>query len=408
MEVTMRVKWGKRMSLILALNALLLIVVLVRNEVGTAAYKTRKRMASHGCAYESERVNINPTALEIQCVGTDQNQAEDLFCMERPKYLPNFKNPCWYAKEDGKLRLKCVPYYHILGVAKSSTSDLAHRIRAHKDVLPCNDCLGEKESFYWSRRRYGYEYSMEERPPCNFSCLQHMFSKAAQRIEKTATRTGYHNLITGDGTPSDFSDFRGWPKIPQNAGLEKPVVLTPHLMRHVYTDPKFILILRNPTDRLYSDYMMMYGRSAADFHEAARQSIQVEENCMKNHTVEQCLYSLDIGKRLRTRIFLGCYSVYMREWLKVFPREQFLILRTEDHDKDPKARLRTVYNYLKLNYTEAWLSSIAKLGHRRVSNRKLKKGPMLEKTRVLLDNFYRRYKMDLADLLQDKRFLWLT
>ncbi|XP_067676217.1 carbohydrate sulfotransferase 15-like [Haliotis asinina] len=403
-KVKMRVKVGYLMLLILLLCPLLWFVT--QHSRRMVMYDIRKLMHSQVFATESEGVNIKSVTLDIRCVGAHQHQAEDLFCMERPKYLPNFKNPCWYAKKDGRLRLKCVPYYHVLGVTKSSTTDLAYRIRAHKDVLPCNNCLIKKETFYWSRGRYGYEWSMKERPPCNFSCFQQMFSAASRGIQQKTTRTGYHNMITGDATPSDFFDFRGWPKIPQNAGLEKPVVLTPHLMRHMYTDPKFILIFRNPTDRLYSDYMELGGISAAGFHEAVIQSIQVEEACMKNHTVEHCLYSLDIGKRLRTRIFLGCYSVYMREWLKVFPREQFLILRTEDHDQDPKARLRTVYNYLKLNYTEDWLSSIANVKHQRVNMRKVKQGPMLEKTRVLLDNFYRRYKTDLADVLQDKRFLW--
>ena len=47
----------------------------------------------------------------------------------------------------------------------------------------------------------------------------------------------------------DFWDFRGWTRIPQNKGLREPAVLTPHLMRHLYKDPKFIVILRNPVDR---------------------------------------------------------------------------------------------------------------------------------------------------------------
>ncbi|XP_048239440.1 carbohydrate sulfotransferase 15-like [Haliotis rufescens] len=149
-------------------------------------------------------------------------------------------------------------------------------------------------------------------------------------------------------------------------------------------------------------------RSAEDFHEAVRRDIQIEETCMKNHTVEHCLYSSDIARTLQTFIFFGCYSVYMREWLKVFPREQFLILRTEDHDQDPKAQLRKVYNYLKLNYTEEWLSYIASVPHVNVSKKKKSEGPMLKKTRVLLDTFYSRYNRDLADILQDKKFLWLT
>ncbi|XP_046548040.1 carbohydrate sulfotransferase 15-like [Haliotis rubra] len=247
-----------------------------------------------------------------------------------------------------------------------------------------------------------------EGTPCNFSCFLQKFSTAAQKIEQKVTESGYHNMITGDGSPSDFGDFRGWPKIPQNAGLDKPVVLTPHLMRHVYTDPKFILILRNPTDRLYSDYMMKTGLSAEDFHEAVSDDIRIEEACMKNHTVEQCLYSLDIARKVRTRIYFGCYSVYMRQWLKVFPRDQFLILRTEDHDNDPEAQLSTVYNYLKLNYTEEWLASITRVPHQNASKKKKRMGPMLQKTRILLDGFYSRYNQDLADILQDKMFLWLT
>ncbi|XP_046342171.2 carbohydrate sulfotransferase 15-like isoform X1 [Haliotis rufescens] len=403
-QVTMKFKLWMLVIMVLCVS----LWLVTRHGIPSEYNEISKHPFSHGYVPESNRVDDTSVKLGIQCVGAGPIEAEDLFCMERPQYLPDFKNPCWFAKEDGKLRLKCVPYFHLLGVCKSGTTDLAYRIRAHEDVLECNDCRGKKECFYWCRRRYGYEWSMKERTPCNFSCFQHMFADAAQKIEQTTTETGYHNMITGDATPSDFSDFRGWPKIPQNVGSEKPVVMTPHLMRHVYTDPKFILIFRNPTERLYSDYTMRGGRSAVAFHEAVRRDIQTEETCMKNHTVEHCLYSLEIARTLRTRIFLGCYSVYMREWLKVFPRNQFLILRTEDHDEDPKSQLRKVYNYLKLNYTEDWLSFIANVPHQHVSQKKIRQGPMLEKTRVLLDNFYSRYKQDLSNILQDKRFLWVT
>ena len=48
----------------------------------------------------------------------------------------------------------------------------------------------------------------------------------------------------------DFWDFRAWPLIPQNRGLQEPMVLTPHLMKHLYRDPKFIIIMRDPVERL--------------------------------------------------------------------------------------------------------------------------------------------------------------
>ncbi|XP_071114640.1 carbohydrate sulfotransferase 15-like [Haliotis cracherodii] len=400
--LTMRLKLG---GLVLLMLGLCVSQWLFWYGSGMDHYETIMHMFSNGYVSESNRVNDTSVKLDIQCVGPGPNEAEDLFCMERPQYLSDFKNPCWFAKEDGKLRLRCIPYFHILGVCKSGTTDLAYRIKTHKDVF-----LEQKEIHYWCCRKYGCKQVLDTRveTPCNFSCYQQKFDTVTHRIKETTSDTGHHNMITGDATPADFQNFVGWPKIPQNVGLKKPVVLTPHLMRHVYTDPKFILIFRNPTDRLYSDYMMRGGRSAEDFHEAVTRDIQIEETCMKNHTVEHCLYSLDIGRTVRTFIYFGCYSVYMREWLKVFSREQFLILRTEDHNQDPKAQLRKVYNYLKLNYTEEWLSYIASVPHLNVSKKKKSKGPMLKKTRVLLDTFYSRYNRDLADILQDRKFLWLT
>ena len=54
-----------------------------------------------------------------------------------------------------------------------------------------------------------------------------------------------------DATPMDFWDFRGWYMDPQNAGLHEPKFVTPHAMRHIYEDPKFFLLLRDPAERFY-------------------------------------------------------------------------------------------------------------------------------------------------------------
>lgn len=47
----------------------------------------------------------------------------------------------------------------------------------------------------------------------------------------------------------DMWDFRGWPQIPQNMNKSEPEILTPHLIRHLYPEMKFIITLRNPIDR---------------------------------------------------------------------------------------------------------------------------------------------------------------
>lgn len=57
-------------------------------------------------------------------------------------------------------------------------------------------------------------------------------------------------MCLGDGTPVNGWDFRGWPRDPQNKGLKEPKVLIPHLMRHMLKDPKFIILVRDPVERL--------------------------------------------------------------------------------------------------------------------------------------------------------------
>lgn len=54
----------------------------------------------------------------------------DVFDGLPPAYDRQFKNPCWRA--NGALR--CLPYYHILGVSKCGTTDLYHRLSKHPQM----------------------------------------------------------------------------------------------------------------------------------------------------------------------------------------------------------------------------------------------------------------------------------
>jgi len=47
----------------------------------------------------------------------------------------------------------------------------------------------------------------------------------------------------------DVWDFSGWRKISQNAGLNEPKILTPHLIKHINPKTKFIMIMRDPIER---------------------------------------------------------------------------------------------------------------------------------------------------------------
>ena len=71
----------------------------------------------------------------------------------KPKYLANVKNPCW-REDSGKGEMKCLPYFHILGVAKAGTTDLWNRLMGHPHVVSNNGFL-HKEALWWGWTRYG-------------------------------------------------------------------------------------------------------------------------------------------------------------------------------------------------------------------------------------------------------------
>ncbi|CAG5122700.1 unnamed protein product, partial [Candidula unifasciata] len=187
------------------------------------------------------------------CVDNLQpGEVEDIFCIPQPKYLSHIKNPCWYAvtpSDPGGRTLQCLPYFHILGCAKSGTTDLWNRLMSHPHTVS-NDGLLHKEALWWSWYRYGMSGYNRNRPVQNFSYYISLFQDTARQIQSSIDQeTLFHQiLITGDASPPDFWDFRGWVNISQNRLQTIPSIITPHLMRHIYTNPKFIIMFRDPID----------------------------------------------------------------------------------------------------------------------------------------------------------------
>lgn len=114
-----------------------------------------------------------------------------LFSIIPRHFLPSIKSPCWYEElsgelsmdpyrknlftlrsksfktvcdrlrtnfhqhlynRDGKpLRLRCLPYFYIIGQPKCGTTDLFHRLLLHPEVK----FNTMKEPHWWTRKRFG-------------------------------------------------------------------------------------------------------------------------------------------------------------------------------------------------------------------------------------------------------------
>ena len=72
-----------------------------------------------------------------------------------PEFEKNLTNPCFYKTlPDGSRRLRCLPYFYIIGMDKCGTTDLHGRLTVHPD-LRGNTGVLKKETQFWPWGRYG-------------------------------------------------------------------------------------------------------------------------------------------------------------------------------------------------------------------------------------------------------------
>jgi N-acetylgalactosamine 4-sulfate 6-O-sulfotransferase len=201
--------------------------------------------------------------------------------------------------------------------------------------------------------------------------------------------------------------------------------------------------VRNPTSRLFSDYKFFAKgkHSSEDFHDKVVKSIGWWENCVSKYPVDACAYGkaplglqemgFEYCMRNKTfcnlthmnkmvchnlfswtlsaadRLRVSMYDLYVKKWLEVFPRENCLILKSEEYIADPINVLENqIIPFLGLSpFTEKEKIQLAN-AMLHVRNSTPKNIIMLPETKALLDKFYEQTQTGLYNLLKDDRFLW--
>ncbi|MGK7918716.1 MAG: sulfotransferase domain-containing protein, partial [Trichodesmium sp.] len=124
--------------------------------------------------------------------------------------------------------------------------------------------------------------------------------------------------------------------------------LVPERVYNLYPHIKLIFILRNPIDRAIQHYQheIKLGYETLSFSEAISQEdhrlegevekiIETETYCSFNH-------------QHYTYLSRGKYIEQLENWMKFFPREQLLILQTEELLEHPQATMNKVFDFLNL------------------------------------------------------------
>ncbi len=153
---------------------------------------------------------------------------------------------------------------------------------------------------------------------------------------------------------------------------------------------KLILILRNPSDRAYSEYKqnIIDENESRDFEELIKKEIKEIENT-SNENLKFSSEKINLIKK-------GIYIIQILPWLKIFPREQILIISTEEFGEKTDEIYNKIFRFLELPE------------YKIKNKQRYRKGTyekMSDEARKILDNFYKQYNNELFQKI-GKNFEW--
>ncbi|XP_031668970.1 carbohydrate sulfotransferase 15 [Oncorhynchus kisutch] len=378
-----------------------------------------------------------------------------MFSVIPHKFLPNVKNPCWYEEHTGNIsmdpyrtnlyarysrrfrtvfeylrkafrehlyrrggkyyRIRCLPYFYIIGQPKCGTTDLYDRLQLHPEVR----FTTFKEPHWWTRKRFGIirlSEGFHDRYPVED--YLDLFDLAAYQIQDNLMGNAHsgapeqHNIIIGEASASTMWDNNAWAYFYDNSteAEAEPPFLIQDFIHTLQPDARFIVMLRDPVERLYSDYLYfgITNKSAEDFQDKVSESLQLFEGCLTEYTMRSCVYNTTLNNAMPVRLQVGLYIVYILDWLTVYSREQILVLRLEDHASNRKYTMHQVFDFLNLGLLteqkEAEITKSPASNTRRPADKNL--GPMLPVTKEILRDFYTPFNKKLAKVLRNDSFRW--
>jgi hypothetical protein len=171
-------------------------------------------------------------------------------------------------------------------------------------------------------------------------------------------------------------------------------------MAQVVPGARLIALLRNPVERAYSDYQMVArkDREHKTFEEAVGLQEPVEGGEARSLNKDgqnpegEDRAPLDEDSEYLSR---GVYVDQLLRWAEFFPREQMLVLKSEDFFENPKQVLMAVFSFLDL---PGW-----ELGDEEIAGKKRNEGryeqEMDPSTRRRLEEYFEPHNRRLYDFL---------
>jgi len=251
-----------------------------------------------------------------------------------------------------------LPDYIIIGAQKGGTTSLQKALAAHPDVCPSL----VKEVHY-----FDLAYHRGER---------WYRAHFAQEVRRNQAREQGRTLVMGEATPF----YLAHPLAAQRAAAMVP-------------DAKLVVLLRNPVERAYSHYRheVRLGHEDAPVQEALLRELSNGGGAFSTEPLRDLW-----AWQHRSYLQRGLYAQQLRAWMRWFPREQFLILRSEDYFADGIGILDQVCEHLGIRPASAVGNPTAYLGHHNRGDRAV---PLPLAVRQHLEAYYADPNRQLEQLL---------
>ncbi len=257
-----------------------------------------------------------------------------------------------------------LPDFYLIGAQKCGTSALYDYLVQHPAIYPCTTKEPRFFDKYYNRGVNWYR-----------TCFPLTFKK---NIE---TKLFHRKFLTGEATERYF---------------EHPHV--PERIKKITSNSKFIVLLRDPIDRAYSHYNMRYDskKELLSFEDAIKSEDKRTKGEFEKMLKNKNYYSKDYFHH--SYLEKGIYVTKLKRWMSIFPKNQFLILKSEDFFNDPNKIYNQVLEFLEL---PKW-----QLKEYKIIGAGVYKRPKIEpKLKKKLSTFFKSHNEDLYNFL-GIRFDW--
>lgn len=256
-----------------------------------------------------------------------------------------------------------LPDFYIIGQSKCGTSSLYEYLIQHPSIQPCVTKETRFFGKYFNRGLNWYRIGF----PFKF----HRFFSRLQG----------KSFITGEATPRYLDN----PHVPQR-------------IKKVTPNAKFIILLRNPVDRSFSQYNMIVNKNleSASFEDAISNEKEKALSEFEKMVNDEKYYS-DSYFRF-AYLDRSIYIKKLKNWMKIFPKNQFLIIESEELFQNTKKIFQEILEFLELpNYHS--------IDFKVINKGKGEYPSMNPTTRKKLLDYYKPYNTELFEFL-GRRFNW--